>query len=77
MSYSNFLSDIQEMLVEAIPDCQICETSPELISDMLAFFMNDVIKRTNREKQNITANNICDVLENTPEFGFLLDCVSK
>lgn len=77
MSQQKFISDIQKMLMEAIPDCEISDTSSELINDMLIYFMNDIIKRIGREKQDITSTDIIDVIDNTPEFSFLRNSIPK
>ena len=77
MSQQKFISDIQKMLMEAIPDCEISDTSSELINDMLIYFMNDIIKRIGREKQDITSTDIIGVIDNTPEFSFLRNSITK
>lgn len=77
MSQQKFISDIQKMLMEAIPDCEISDTSSELINDMLIYFMNDIIKRIGREKQDITSTDIIGVIDNTPEFSFLRNSIPK
>lgn len=73
----NFLSDIRDMLLDAIPGCEICENTPELIRNMILILMNDIIKRTNRRRSKITEESIQDVIENTPEYQFLMKDITK
>lgn len=74
---TNIFAEIAEMLEEAIPECEICENSPQLIEDALIMFMEDIIAKTNCKKTKITVNHIQEVLENYPEYHFLLKMIKE
>lgn len=74
---SNIFAEIAEMLEDAIPECEICENSPQLIEDALILFMDDIIAKTNCKKSKITVNHIQEVLENYPEYHFLLNMIKE
>lgn len=64
---THILSAVQAILTNLIPGVEVGNETSKVLTNVLFQFMNDITKNINKDDSEITAQDILDLISNTPE----------